>query len=137
MSLAWRHEALTDGARELLELGRDLYARLGAVGRHTEAMGAALRRSVETYNALVGSMESRVLVTARRMTELGLAPAGVSITTPAVIEAAPRPLTALELIDALDADLERDGQTRPTLLDPLLNPLLDAEIQTTRRPQAG
>jgi hypothetical protein len=82
-------------------------------------------------------MESRVLVTARRMTELGLAPAGVSITTPAVIEAAPRPLTALELIDALDADLERDGQTRPTLLDPLLNPLLDAEIQTTRRPQAG
>ncbi len=137
VSLAWRHEALTDGARELLELGRDLYARLGAVGRHTEAMGAALRRSVETYNALVGSMESRVLVTARRMTELGLAPAGVSITTPAVIEAAPRPLTALELIDALDADLERDGQTRPTLLDPLLNPLLDAEIQTTRRPQAG
>ena len=67
VALAWRQDALADGARELLTLGQDLYARLGAVGRHTEALGASLRKSVEAYNVFVGSMESRVLVTARRM----------------------------------------------------------------------
>ena len=71
VAYTWRQEALTEGARELLDLGRQLYDRLGALGRHTEKLGATLRRSVEAYNALVGSLEGRVLVTTRRMTELG------------------------------------------------------------------
>jgi DNA recombination protein RmuC len=117
VALAWRQDALADGARELLTLGQDLYARLGAVGRHTEALGASLRKSVEAYNVFVGSMESRVLVTARRMHELGLASESVSVPSPEPVAVAPRPLTAAELLGALDADLERGGLTRPMLVD--------------------
>ena len=101
MAYTWRQEALTEGARELLDLGRELYDRLGALGRHTEKLGATLRRSVEAYNALVGSLEGRVLVTTRRMSELGLATDPVA--PPQAVTAAPRPLTAVELIEALDA----------------------------------
>ena len=101
VAYTWRQEALTEGARELLDLGRQLYDRLGALGRHTEKLGATLRRSVEAYNALVGSLEGRVLVTTRRMAELGLATDPVA--TPQAVTAAPRPLTAVELIEALDA----------------------------------
>ncbi|MFZ1285521.1 MAG: DNA recombination protein RmuC [Candidatus Phosphoribacter sp.] len=113
VALAWRQDSLTQGASELLALGRDLYTRIGAVGRHTETLGATLRRSVEAYNALLGSMESRVLVTARRMQELGLASAD-SVPAPTPIDTAPRPLTAVELIVALD---EQVG--RPQLVDDL------------------
>lgn len=105
VAYTWRQEALTEGARELLELGRQLYDRLGALGRHTAKLGTSLQRSVEAYNALVGSLEGRVLVTTRRMTELGLAPDPVA--APPVVTTAPRPLTALELIEALDADVGR------------------------------
>jgi DNA recombination protein RmuC len=117
VALAWRQEALTDGARELLTLGRDLYARLGAVGRHTEALGASLRKSVEAYNVFVGSMEGRVLVTARRMHELGLASESVTVPSPEPVALTPRPVTAAELLGALDADLEREGVTRATVVD--------------------
>ncbi len=117
VALAWRHDALTDGARELLALGQDLYARLGAVGRHTEALGASLRKSVEAYNGFVGSMEGRVLVTARRMHELGLGSASVTVPTPEPVTVAPRPLTAAELLGALDVELDRDGVSLPTLVD--------------------
>jgi DNA recombination protein RmuC len=105
VAYSWRQEALTEGARELLDLGRQLYDRLGALGRHTETLGGSLRRSVEAYNAFVGSLEGRVLVTARRMNELGLAPG--SLPTLGGVDAAPRPLTAAELIAALDRDVGR------------------------------
>ena len=60
-------------ARELLVLGRELHERLATLGGHVTKMGASLRRSVETYNSMVGTLETRVLVTSRRMHELDLA----------------------------------------------------------------
>ena len=74
-------------------------------------MGGSLRRTVETYNALVGTLESRVLVTARRMQEFGLTEPAVPESAP--VETAPRPLTAAELLDAVAAD-----EARPELLLP-------------------
>ena len=62
---------LNDDARELLELGRTLYERLGTVAGHLDALGGALRRSVTAYNKAVGSMENRLLVTARSLETLG------------------------------------------------------------------
>ncbi|AKU17698.1 DNA recombination protein RmuC [Luteipulveratus mongoliensis] len=105
VAFAWQQEALSGSARELLALGKELYARLATLGRHTSEMGAALRRSVETYNAMVGSLESRVLVTARRMSELDLTADPLEVVRP--VETAARPLTAQELIDALDDDVAR------------------------------
>ena len=111
-ALAWQQDALTTNARELLTLGAELHQRLGTVGRHLGAMGGALRRSVETYNQLVGTLESRVLVTARRMHDLGLAEDAPTETLP--LQVAPRPLTSAELLadeleQALPAADDRDG----------------------------
>ena len=67
----WARTAVNDDARELLELGRTLYERLGTVASHLDALGGALRRSVTAYNKAVGSMENRLLVTARSLETLG------------------------------------------------------------------
>ena len=67
---AWARTAVNDDARELLELGRTLYERLGTVAGHLDALGGALRRSVTAYNRAVGSMETRLLVTARSLESL-------------------------------------------------------------------
>lgn len=62
---AWARTAVNEDARELLELGRTLYERLGTVAGHLDALGSTLTRSVSAYNRTVASMESRLLVTAR------------------------------------------------------------------------
>ena len=105
VAFTWQQDALTTNARQLLELGNQLYARLGTLGSHATKMGASLQKSVESYNALVGALEARVLVTARKMHDLELADAPLPELTP--LEVGPRPLTAAELLDALDADLAR------------------------------
>ncbi|KNX36458.1 DNA recombination protein RmuC [Luteipulveratus halotolerans] len=117
VAFTWQQEALSGSARELLALGKELYARLATLGKHTSDMGASLRRSVETYNAMVGSLESRVLVTARRMSELDLTADPLATVEP--VQSAPRPLTAQELIDAVDVDVAR--------------PQLDLDLATPRR----
>lgn len=113
VAFTWQQDALTASARQLLELGNQLYSRLGSLGTHATKMGASLQKSVESYNALVGALESRVLVTARKMHDLGLVEAVIPEVQP--VEQAPRPLTAAELLEALDADVARpqldlDGQ---------------------------
>ena len=79
---AWARTAVNDDARELLELGRTLYERLGTVAGHLDALGGALRRSVTAYNKAVGSMENRLLVTARSLETLG-----EQVDSPALISA--------------------------------------------------
>ena len=95
----WQQDALEQNARELLALGHDLYARLTTLGGHVTGMGQSLARSVEQYNRFVGTLESRVLVTARRMHELHLASEQPVSTEP--VEASPRALSAAELVDDL------------------------------------
>ncbi|SDM93680.1 DNA recombination protein RmuC [Actinomyces ruminicola] len=68
---AWARTAVNDDARELVALGRTLYERLGTVAKHLDTLGTALARSVAAYNKAVGSMESRLLVTARSFEPLG------------------------------------------------------------------
>ncbi len=105
VAFTWQQDALTANALELLTVGRELHGRLATLGAHVTGMGRALTRSVESYNQLVGALESRVLVTARRMTDLGMA--GDPLTAPVPIETGPRVLTAYELIEAATADEER------------------------------
>jgi len=71
VAYGWRQERVTANAREISELGKSLYDRLAVLARHLEDMGRHLERSVEAYNRAVGSVESRVLVAARRFKELG------------------------------------------------------------------
>lgn len=70
-ALAWARTAVNEEAAELLALGRTLYQRLDTVAEHLTALGKALTRSVSAYNKAVGSVESRLLVTARGFESLG------------------------------------------------------------------
>jgi DNA recombination protein RmuC len=105
VAFTWQQDALTAHAREVMTLGRDLYDRLGTLGSHTMRMGTALQRSVEAYNQMVGALESRVLVSARRMHEAGIVEQ--PLPSPQALESGPRVLTAMELIEAATADAER------------------------------
>lgn len=100
VAYTWKQESLTQNARELLALGGELHSRIRTVGGHLDKMGGSLRRSVDSYNSLVGAIESRVLVTARRMEALGLVTD--EIADPAPIDNPVRQLTSPELLEALD-----------------------------------
>ena len=108
VAYAWQQDAVTRDAQELLTVGRELYSRLGTLGDHAARMGRSLHRSVEDYNRLVGSLESRVLVSARRMGEIGLSTDTLDEVEP--VTTTPRPLTAPELLDTVAAE-----DTRPEL----------------------
>jgi DNA recombination protein RmuC len=79
VAYGWRQEKLAENAAEISALGKDLYKRLSDMGNHWNRLGQSLERSVEAYNAAVGSLENRVLVSARRFAELKTAPLGVEI----------------------------------------------------------
>lgn len=96
VALTWQTDALSGSARELFAVGRELYARLGTLGTHTGRLGRSLQRAVEDYNAMVGTLERRVLVTARRIRDLDVT--DLDLPTPQTIDDVARPLTAVELI---------------------------------------
>lgn len=102
VAFTWQQDALTANARELMKLGHELYDRLGTMGTHTARMGTALQRSVEAYNQMVGALETRVLVSARRMRDLEIVEDELPQPTP--LEAGPRLLTAVELLEQASAE---------------------------------
>ncbi|MHB8451097.1 MAG: DNA recombination protein RmuC, partial [Mycobacteriales bacterium] len=97
VAYAWQQERLTEHAAEVFELGRDLYSRLATLGGHVDRLGRSLASSVTAFNATVGSLEGRVLPTARRLASLGIV--ATALDSPGSVEALPRPLTAPELIE--------------------------------------
>lgn len=66
----WRQEALSKEAATIHQLGRELYQRIGVVGGHLDRLGSQLGKAVDSFNLTVASMESRVGVTARKLSEL-------------------------------------------------------------------
>jgi DNA recombination protein RmuC len=96
VALTWQSEALSGSARELLALGRELYHRLGLLGSSTGKLGRSLQRVVEDYNGMVGTLERRVLVTARKMRDLDVTDGELAQVT--VLESLPRSLTSSELL---------------------------------------
>jgi len=91
----WQQEKITQNATQISELGRDLYERLKTFLGHFQSLGSCLERAVDSYNKAVGSMESRVLVSARKFKELGAA-TGEEIPALEPVDEAPRALVAPE-----------------------------------------
>lgn len=113
---AWQQEALSENARAVFDLGRELYERLSGLGRHVDRMGRSLSNAVAAYNQTVGSLESRVLVSARRLNDLGVVdgelPGPEPITEPTRVLSAPE----LAAPPADDTPLLRDEQERTALV---------------------
>ena len=96
---AWTQETLADKVREIHLLGRELHERLATMGDHLDKVGRSLTAAVGAYNRAVGSLESRVLVTARRFSELEVTQD--ALPAPEPVTDAPRQLSAAELLDAV------------------------------------
>ena len=92
VAYGWNQEKLARNAREISVLGKELHERLRSLGAHVENVGKGLDRAVEAYNKAVGSLESRVMVSARKFAELG-APITEEISELSPIETTTRNLT--------------------------------------------
>jgi len=109
---AWQQEALSQNARAVFDLGRELYDRLAGLGRHVDRLGRSLTASVTAYNQAVGSLESRVLVSARKLNEFGVV--GAELAAPGPVSETTRGLSAPELVAELGEPAEvRSGELPP------------------------
>jgi DNA recombination protein RmuC len=101
VAYAWRQEALARNAVAVHTLARELYGRLSTLGEHVSRLGGALGGAVTAYNRAVGSLEARVLVSARKLADLGVS--ADQLPAPEQVELTPRQLSAPELLDRADA----------------------------------
>ena len=97
--MGWQQATLAEQTKQIQALGRDLHERLGTMGHHLDRLGRSLKASVDAYNKTVGSLETRVLVSARKFNELGVT--DQALDEPTLIDDAPRPLTTIELLEAV------------------------------------
>jgi DNA recombination protein RmuC len=105
VAYGWRQEQVAENAQAISNLGKELYDRIRPFLKHLESLGGALQGAVNSYNRAVGSMETRVLTTARKFKELGAA-SGEEIPQLEPIDEAPRPVTVPELVEG---DVDSSG----------------------------
>jgi DNA recombination protein RmuC len=97
VSMTWQQETLTESARDISALGRELYKRLSTMGTHFSKLGRSLEGAVDSYNKTVGSLERQVLPQARRFEQHGIT--GIEPPDLQPIERQTRPLAAAELVE--------------------------------------
>jgi len=102
----WQQERVAENAREISDLGRELHSRLGSVAGHVQKLGRQLGSAVDAYNAAVGSLETRVLVSARRFTDHGVVVEDKQIAPLEPIDRVPRAPQAPELAPVEDEIVE-------------------------------
>ncbi len=99
VAYSWRQEALARNAVAVHSLARELYGRLATLGDHVGKLGASLGGAVTAYNKAVGSLESRVLVSARKLAEMGVSDDELADAGPG--RAGPPPAAGPELVDEI------------------------------------
>lgn len=124
VAYGWQQQALAQSAAEISTLGQQLYERLGRLGNNINKLGRSLGSAVHDYNATVGTLEGRVMVSARRFRDLGVSDQELPALTQ--VEAGPRSLSAAELTSGMDAygTTSADGEENSpgNLADPNLAP---------------
>lgn len=111
----WQHEVLNAQAQQVQRLGQELHARLGSMAGHLDRVGRSLNASVVAYNQAMGSLEGRVLVSARRFADLGVT--SDALDEPRQVESRPRTLAAPELAALDGLGSLTDEPTLDDLLD--------------------
>ncbi len=104
VAFSWQQNVLTEDAKLLFDLSKELYGRLSKLSEHVEKLGRSIERSVKDYNTFVGSLERNVLPSARRLSALDESKVLGAMSG---IEEAPRELTAFEL--TADDDSQKDA----------------------------
>lgn len=104
VAAVWKQEKMAGQAREIAELGKELYARLTTMGAHVGRMGKNLDTAVSAYNALVGSLESQVLTQAKRFEDLSIDTGGKAIELLPVVDQTTRPMVKLVEASSQDED---------------------------------
>jgi DNA recombination protein RmuC len=90
VAAVWRQERLAKEARQIGELGKELYERLAKAADDLRKVGSGLSTAVNNYNSFVASFETRSLVTARKFRDLNIEPGRRDIDVLAPVEALPR-----------------------------------------------
>lgn len=100
VSYGWRQENIAENAKAISDLGRELYKRLGDMGTHFTRLGRHLGQAVESFNQTAGTLERRVLVTARKFKELD--PSHPELEESVPLDHIPRGLQSVELLPSSD-----------------------------------
>jgi len=110
VSYGWQQQQIAENAQKVSDLGKELYSRINTLVGHFLKIGKSLDRATESYNEAVGSMESRVLVSARKFKELGAA-TGADLAEPRTIDARARTLQAPENESGDTPPASAEGET--------------------------
>lgn len=103
VAFSWQQDVLTEDAAKLFDVGRELLQRLGGMAKHIETLGRSISSTVKGYNSFVGSLETRVFPSARKLSELG---SGADLPDELEgIDQTPRELSAPELLESGDKKL--------------------------------
>jgi len=93
VAFSWQQDVLTDEAKNLFDLGKELYQRLSTLSEHADKLRRSIDSTVSSYNQFANSLESRVLVSARKLNALDESKVlGAAVP----LEATAKPLTAVE-----------------------------------------
>ena len=118
IAFGWQQETVAKNAQEISELGRNLYDRIAKLADHFENVGRSLAKAVQAYNGAVGTLETRVLVTARRLKDKGVT-ASEEFREIETIDQTPRLLGAPELVGLFD-DATLDAEVmEPSAVEPI------------------
>jgi DNA recombination protein RmuC len=109
VAYGWRQEKIAESAQEISDRGKELYDRLCTLAGYVRDLGGNLGRAVEQYNKAIGALEGRVLVTARKFSELGVS-AKEEIPELAPVEKSPRELQAPEMAECAAAAGRESGK---------------------------
>jgi len=108
VAYGWQQQMVAENARKIAEQGKELYDRLARFVDHLQRTGSSLDAAIRAYNDAIGSLESRLIPSARRFKEMGTA--GVDIQTPSTVERRVRPVGQLEFVDM--AENESPGEEK-------------------------
>lgn len=97
VAYGWRQERLAQNSKEISDLGKELYKRLAQMGDYLAKVGKGLESATKAYNSAIGSIEGRVLVTARKFDDLHVTASGKDLDVLPLVEQAPRALQAPEM----------------------------------------